>query len=66
MLIEEYPCEDKYQLRQKEGQYIRQLGTLNKTIAGRTEQEYREENKDKLKVTAKIYNSKNKEILIIG
>ena len=62
-LIEEYPCEDKYQLRQKEGQYIRQLGTLNKKIAGRTDQEYREENKDKLKETSKIYHSKNKEII---
>ena len=48
-LIEEYPCEDKYQLRQKEGQYIRQLGTLNKIIAGRTGIEYRLENKEKIK-----------------
>jgi group I intron endonuclease len=48
-LIENYPCEDRYQLRQKEGQYIRQLGTLNNTIAGRTNIEYRLENKEKLK-----------------
>ncbi len=35
-LIENYPCEDKYMLKQKEGEYIRELGTLNKNIAGRT------------------------------
>jgi hypothetical protein len=62
-LIEEYPCEDKYQLIQKEGEYIRELGTLNKRIAGRTGQEYRKENKDKIKETQKIYHSKNKEII---
>ena len=33
-LICDYPCEDKYTLRQKEGEYIRQMGTLNKQIAG--------------------------------
>jgi group I intron endonuclease len=52
-LIIDYPCEDKYQLRQKEGKYIRDLGTLNKVIAGRTDREYHEEyykqNKDKIK-----------------
>ncbi len=48
-LIEDYPCEDRYQLRQKEGQYIRQIGTLNNIIAGRTGIEYRLENKEKLK-----------------
>ena len=32
-LICDYPCEDKYQLKQKEGEYIRDLGTLNKQIA---------------------------------
>ena len=43
-LIEDYPCEDKYQLRQKEGEYIRQMGPLNKYIAGRTITEYRQDN----------------------
>ncbi len=37
-LICEYPCEDTYQLRQKEGEYIRNLGTLNCYIAGRDKQ----------------------------
>ena len=42
-LVEDYPCEDKYQLRQKEGEYIRQIGTLNKNIAERTKLEYSNE-----------------------
>jgi Uri superfamily endonuclease len=29
-IIIDYPCEDVYQLTQKEGEYIRLLGTLNK------------------------------------
>jgi hypothetical protein len=51
-LIENYACEDLYQLRQKEGEYIRKLGTLNKLIAGREFSEY-----------SKEYRQGNKEIL---
>ena len=38
-LIEEYPCNNIEQLRRKEGEYIRQIGTLYIQIAGRTKQE---------------------------
>ena len=37
-LIEDYACQDKYQLIQREGHYIRELGTLNKRIEGRLQQ----------------------------
>ena len=33
-LIQDYPCEDKYHLRQREGHYTREIGTLNCCIAG--------------------------------
>ena len=33
-LICEFPCEDKYQLKQKEGEYISAMGTLNVLTAG--------------------------------
>ena len=57
-LICNYPCEDKYQLRQKEGEYIRQIGTLNCCIAG---QKYSEsENK---KIADKKYRKAHKEEL---
>ncbi len=77
-LIENYPCEDKYQLRQREGYFIREIGTLNINIAGRTKQEYIEENiemykkaktkyrenhKDKANINSKEYYKNNKERL---
>ncbi len=45
-LIEDCPCDDKYQLRQREGYFIRQFGTLNIEIAGRTIKEWENENKE--------------------
>ena len=54
-LIEEYPCADKYQLRQRdsEGYYIRQIGTFNQLVSGRTREEvekiYFENNREKIK-----------------
>ena len=47
-LIEEYPCENLEQLNRKEGEHIRQIGTLNKMVAGRTKKEYRANNKEKI------------------
>ncbi len=49
-LIEEVPCEDIYDLRQKEGKWIREIGTLNQRIAGLSRKE-----------SIKLYNDKNKE-----
>ena len=36
-LIKEAPCENTEQLKAIEGEYIRQFGTLNSRIEGRTE-----------------------------
>ena len=47
-LYEEFSCESKEQLNQREGEVIRKIGTLNKLIAGRTKVEYIEDNKDKI------------------
>ena len=43
-LIEHYNCNSKEELRAKEGEWIRKIGTLNVAIAGRTGQEYRKDN----------------------
>ena len=52
-LLEDYHCEDKYELRQREGHYIREQGTLNKLVAGREKKEYNKEyyeaNKEEIK-----------------
>ena len=48
-LYEDFPCERREQLVKREGEITRQIGTLNKNIAGRTRQEYRIEEKEKVK-----------------
>jgi group I intron endonuclease len=60
-LIEEYPCQDKYELRQREGHFIRELGTLNKMIAGRSEKQYQTENKETIQEYKKEYAKENEE-----
>ena len=60
-LIENYPCNSKEELNKREGEYIRQMGTLNYQVSGRTRQEYREENREKQRERAKAYYHNNKE-----
>ena len=55
-LYEEFSCENKEQLNKREGEIIREIGTLNKVIPGRTQKEYIEDNKDKIKEYKKDYN----------
>ena len=58
-LIEDYSCEDKYKLRQREGYFIRELGSLNKRIECRTKQERYEETRDILLDKQKIYRKEH-------
>ena len=77
-LIEEYPCTSREQLLAKEGYHIRQSGTLNKQVAGRTKQEfrklwyennpdynreYREEHKKEISEQCKIYRETHKDLI---
>lgn len=39
-LHENYPCNNRNELNQREGEIIREIGSLNKNIAGRTKKEY--------------------------
>ena len=48
-LIEAKPCIDINEQAKLEGSYIRTLECVNKNIPGRTNKEYREDNKDKIK-----------------
>ena len=41
------PCENIEQLRAIEGEYIREMGTLNSQIAGRTSNDYKKEFKER-------------------
>jgi group I intron endonuclease len=60
-LIEDYPCEDTYQLRQREGHFIREMGTLNLVIAGRTRTEYNQDNKERINEKHKEYKKNNQD-----
>lgn len=37
-VVEEFPCENKKELEKREGEIIREYGTLNRRIAGRNKQ----------------------------
>ena len=56
-LIEEHPCENGEQLRKREGHYIREIGTLNKKIDGRTKKEYLEENRERIRARVNEYRA---------
>ena len=64
-LLESCPCENKEQLRKLEGKYIRDIGTLNKMIAGRSDKEYKHEdrieNPGKYYLRNKLFREANKE-----
>jgi len=72
ILLECYECENKEQLKNREGEYIRQYNCVNKNIAGRTRKEwiednkeyfkeYYQENKEKLNEKKKEYREKNRD-----
>ena len=58
-LIEEYPCENSNQLERREGELMRELkASLNQVIAGRTPEEYKIDNHDKIKKSKAISDKK--------
>ena len=60
-LIEDYSCNNKEELRAREGYWIREIGTLNNKIAGRTSKQNYEDNKEsRLEKTKECY-ANNKE-----
>ena len=63
-LLENYPCNTRNELNRKEGEYIRNYQSkLNRIIAGRTDKEYREDNKEKAKEYHKEYQQTHEEKL---
>ena len=71
-LYENFSCEDKEQLLKREGEVMREIGTLNKVIAGNkislSEQDYmkryREEHKEKISELKLLNYIQNKEVLL--
>ena len=64
-LIEHCPCETREELHKREGHFIREMGTVNHQIMGRTvseyQQTYRDNNKEHLKQRQQNYYENNKE-----
>ena len=64
-LLENYPCTTKEELRAREGHYIREMGTLNKYIAGRTPEERQPQKNERTKQdrlnNPEKYRAKDKE-----
>ncbi len=59
ILLELCPCKSKDELNAKEAHYIRTLKCVNKVIPGRTQKQYIEENKNKIKEYDKQYKKDN-------
>ena len=61
-LIENYPCANKEELEKREGEIIRESpNSINNNIAGRTKQQYYEDNKESILERHKQYYEDNKE-----
>jgi len=60
-LIEELEVANLDELHKREGHYQRTMECVNKKIAGRTQQEYREEHKEQINACKKKYREEHKE-----
>ena len=60
-LYENYPCNNKQELERREGEVIREIGTVNRCIAGRNLKEYYIDNREILLNKQKLYANNNKE-----
>lgn len=59
-LLEECPCDNKNQLFKREGELIRaEPNCVNKVVAGRTDEQYRDHNRDKILEKKKEYYTNN-------
>ena len=59
--IGNFPCNSKKELEREEGQHQRENQCVNKLIAGRTNEEWIEDNKERLKQYKKDYKKHNQE-----
>lgn len=63
-LIENYNCDSKEQLTAREGYHIRKLQpSLNTVIIGRTNEEYKNDNSETIKIQQQQYRKDNKETI---
>jgi hypothetical protein len=58
-LIENYPCNTKDELHKREGEIIKSINCVNKYIPGRSEKQWKDDNKIRISDIGKIYREKN-------
>ena len=63
-LHEYYPCNNREELNKREGQVTRKLNYVNKRIEGRTRQQYRIDNRQRLSAYDKQYRIDNREQIL--
>jgi hypothetical protein len=61
ILIENYPCESKKELELRERYFIENNECINNKIPGRTQKEYRQDNRDIIQKISKEYHENNKD-----
>ena len=61
ILVENYPCESKKELEDREGWYIRENPCVNRVVAGRTKKEWYEDNREKILKNREVYREDNRE-----
>ena len=62
ILVEEYSCENRDQLRRREGEHIKRLNPVgNRNVAGRTKQEYYQDNQEVFLENRRQYREQNPE-----
>ncbi len=62
-LFELFPCKSLEELHKREGEIIREIGTLNMFISGRTKKEYTMDTKEKKSLYDKEYRKNNSDKL---
>lgn len=60
VLVENYPCDSKYELCAREAHFIKNFDCVNKQIPGRTHKQWHIDNAESVKIQKQQYNQDNK------
>jgi hypothetical protein len=64
ILLENFPCNNRYELKARERFYIESLNCVNKCIPNRTKKEYYDDNKEQILEQKKKYYNNNKQKIL--
>ena len=61
VVVQNVCCENRKELHKLEGEFIKNIGTMNSQISGRSQKKYYKDNKDKITEYRKQYYQNNKD-----